>query len=258
MRITVLGCGTSAGVPQIGCGCAVCTSGDPRNRRRRCSIFVEARGQKILFDTGPDLRCQCLDAGIAHVDALIFTHAHADHLHGLDDVRQINNAMGRRLKTYGDRFVLDRIKERFPYAFLGGQHAHGGFWRPDIDAEAFEGPFRVGDVVIEPFAQKHGRGRSWGFRIGGFAYSTDTDGLEPEVLQGLEGIEVWLVDALRDKPHPSHAHLERTLDWIDRVRPAKAYLTHMNHEVDYLDWQARTPPHVEPAYDGLVIELDDP
>lgn len=256
MRITVLGCGTSAGVPQIGCDCAVCTSSDIRNNRRRCSIFVEAQGQNILFDTGPDLRCQCLDAKISHVDALIFTHAHADHLHGLDDVRQLNNAMGSRLKTYGDAFVLERIKERFPYAFLGGQHAHGGFWRPDVDPHAFDGPFQIGDLRLEPFPQKHGRGESWGFRIGKFAYSTDTDGLSDEVIDGLKGVEVWIVDALRDRPHPSHAHLDMALEWIERVAPKKAYLTHMNHEVDYRDWLERTPDHVEPAYDGLVIEID--
>lgn len=255
MRVTVLGCGTSSGVPQIGCNCAVCLSENARNKRRRCSIYVEVGGQKLLFDTGPDLRCQCIDAGISHVDALIFTHAHADHLHGLDDIRQINNVTGKRLPTYAHESVLEKIRERFPYAFLGGQHQHGGFWRPDIMPCPFDGPFSIGDVKIRPFVQQHGRGESWGFRIGGFAYSTDTNAISDETLEELHGLDVWIVDALRDTPHPSHAHLDMTLQWIAKVEPRVAYLTHMNHEVDYEDWLGRTPTGVEPAYDGLVIEL---
>lgn len=255
IRVTVLGCGTSAGVPQIGCNCAVCTSPDSRNRRRRCSIFVEASGLNILFDTGPDLRMQCIDAGIGHVDALIFTHAHADHLHGLDDVRQINNCTGQPLATYAHGAVLQRIEDRFPYVFLGGQHPHGGFWRPEITPHAIDGPFRIKDLDIEAFRQKHGRGESWGFRIGDFAYSTDTDGLDEAAFAALAGTQVWIVDALRDRPHPSHAHLAKTLEWIERVGPRRAYLTHMNHEVDYSTWCAATPEGVEPAFDGLVIEL---
>ena len=257
MKVTILGCGTSAGVPQIGCKCDVCKSNNPRNKRRRCSLFIESKGQRILVDTGPDLRCQCLDAGIGEVDALIFTHAHADHLHGLDDVRQINNVTGKRLPTYAHQTVLDRIEERFPYAFLGGQHQHGGFWRPDILPCPFEGTFQIGEVNIEPIRQKHGRGVSWGFRIGGFAYSTDTDDIAGPALERLRGLDTWIVDALRERPHPSHAHLDKTLDWIAQVRPRISYLTHMNHEVDYQDWLDRTPEGVEPAYDGLVIEIPD-
>lgn len=152
--------------------------------------------------------------------------------------------------------VFERIRARFPYVFEGGRDRHG-FWRPEITPHAFDGPFRVGGVEILPLLQRHGRGTSWGFRIGRFAYSTDTDELGDEVLAQLEGVEVWIVDALRDRPHPSHAHLELTLGWIARVRPRLAYLTHMNHEVDYADWSARLPDGVEPAHDGLVIELPD-
>lgn len=254
MRVTVLGCGTSSGVPQIGCDCAVCLSDNPRNKRRRASLFVEIDGQKILFDTGPDMRCQCVDAGISHVDALIFTHAHADHFHGLDDVRQINNVTRKPLATYAHPSVMDQIRDRFPYAFLGGKSKHGGFWRPDLDPKPFDGPFQIGGVELIPFLQRHGRTESWGFRIGNFAYSTDTDLLTPETLAMLRGVDVWIVDALRERPHPSHAHLELTLSWIEQVEPRLAYLTHMNHEVEYSDWLAKTPPNVEPAYDGLVIE----
>ncbi len=259
MRVTVLGCGTSAGVPQIGCDCAVCRSADPRNKRLRCSILLESQGQRILFDTGPDLRQQCLDAGIDRLDAVVFTHAHADHLHGLDDIRAINNIIGQALPAHAHEDVLQRIRERFPYVFGGGQDGRGGFWRPEIRPCPFtgDGPIRIGPVELLPLAHGHGRSRVWGFRIGKFAYSTDADRIDDAYVDALAGIEVWLVDALRDKPHPSHAHLARTLEWIDRVRPRQAWLTHMNHEVDHATWQRKLPRGVAPAHDGLVIELAD-
>ncbi len=256
MRVTVLGCGTSAGVPQIGCTCAVCRSPDPRNRRRRCSILIETQGQTILVDTGPDLRQQCLDAGIATLDGLLYTHAHADHVHGIDDLRAINNNQMAAIQAHADARVFAQIRERFPYVFAGGQ-ASFGWWRPEIRANPFEGPFRVGSVEIVPFPQKHGRGTSWGFRIGGFAYSTDTDGLDDHAFEVLRGVGFWIVDALRDQPHPSHAHLGRALEWIDRLAPERAWLTHMNHEVDYADWAARLAAGVAPAHDGLVVEVPD-
>lgn len=259
MRVTVLGCGTSAGVPQIGCDCAVCRSADPRNKRLRCSILLESQGQRILFDTGPDLHQQCLDAGIDRLDAVVFTHAHADHLHGLDDIRAINNIIGQALPAHAHEDVLQRIRERFPYVFGGGQDGRGGFWRPEIRPCPFtgDGPIRIGPVELLPLAHGHGRSRVWGFRIGKFAYSTDADRIDDAYVDALAGIEVWLVDALRDKPHPSHAHLARTLEWIDRVRPRQAWLTHMNHEVDHATWQRKLPRGVAPAHDGLVIELAD-
>lgn len=256
MRVTVLGCGTSAGVPQIGCTCPVCRSPDPRNKRRRCSILIEAQDQRILVDTGPDLRQQCLDAGIGAIEALLYTHAHADHVHGIDDLRAINNNMMAPIEAYADAGVFARIRERFPYVFEGGQGTHG-WWRPEIRPHPFEGPFRVGPVEIVPFPQKHGRGVSWGFRIGRFAYSTDTDGLDERAFAALRGVETWIVDALRDRPHPSHAHLGMALGWIDRLAPERAFLTHMNHEVDYADWASRLPEGVLPAHDGLVIEIPD-
>ncbi len=254
MKVTVLGCGTSAGVPQIGCGCAVCRSTDPRNKRRRCSILIEVAGLTILVDTGPDLREQCLSAGIGPIDALFYTHAHADHIHGIDDLRSINNIMMAPVEAYAHASVFERIRSRFPYVFEGG-HSEHGYWRPEIRPHPIDGPFRLDDVEVAAFRQKHGRGESWGFRIGRFAYSTDTDGLGPAAFRALEGIDVWIVDALRDRPHPSHAHLDLTLAWIDRVAPGSAFLTHMNHEVDYADWASRLPAGVLPAHDGLTIEM---
>lgn len=256
MRVTVLGCGTSAGVPQIGCDCAVCRSPDPRNKRRRCSILVDWRGVRILVDTSPDLREQCLDAGIGAIDALIYTHAHADHIHGLDDIRQINNIVGRPIPTFAHASVFERVRARFNYAFEGGRSDHG-FWRPELEAHAVEGTFEIEGLPITMFRQSHGRGESFGLRFGRFAYSSDADALDEAAMAALQGVEAWIVDALRERAHPSHAHLERTLGWIAQVRPRRAWLTHMNHEVDYADWAAKLPPGVAPAHDGLVIDVDD-
>jgi phosphoribosyl 1,2-cyclic phosphate phosphodiesterase len=173
MRVTVLGCGTSAGVPQIGCDCPVCRSPDPRNKRRRCSILVEAQGQRILVDTGPDLRQQCLDAGIGAIDALLYTHAHADHVHGIDDLRSINNVIMAPIPAYADARVFESIRERFPYVFVGGQGRHG-FWRPGDRPAPDHRPVPDRPGRGRAVRQKHGRGESWGFRFGPFAYSTDT------------------------------------------------------------------------------------
>ncbi len=256
MRVTILGSGTSSGVPLIGCNCSVCTSSNPRNKRRRASIYIEWAETKILVDAGPDLRMQCVDAGIGGIDGLIFTHAHADHIHGIDDLRAINNIINRSIDTFAHAEVFDRIRKRFEYAFLGGTRGHG-YFRPDLNPHDFDGTFSIGDRTIVPFKQTHGLATSWGYRFGKFAYSTDTDGLNEAAFNTLEGIDVWVVDAHSDKPHPTHAHLEKALEWIERVQPRQAYLTHMAHDVDYNDWMRRLPRGVEPAYDGLVIDIDD-
>jgi phosphoribosyl 1,2-cyclic phosphate phosphodiesterase len=256
MRVTVLGCGTSSGVPLIGCRCAVCTSTEPRNKRRRCAILIEHGPIRVLVDTPPDLREQCLDAGIDRIDALIYTHAHADHVNGIDDLRAINVFMDRAIDTYGDAAVLGRIRERFGYAFLPPEPALG-WWRPALNPIVVEGPFRIGDLEFRPFEQVHGRLPSWGFRTGAFAYSPDVKELPEAALAELAGVEVWLVDCLRDRPHPSHAHLEQTLAWIELIKPRRAILTLMNHELDYRELERRLPAGVEPAYDGMVLTIDD-
>lgn len=254
MRVTVLGSGTSAGVPMIGCRCAVCTSTDPRNRRRRCAILVEAGRTRLLIDTPPELREQCVDAGVGPIDAVLYTHAHADHVNGIDDLRSFNQLVGRAIDAYADASVLAKIRARFDYAFHPPD-PRKGFWRPSLNAIGVDGPFRVGGLEVVPIEQIHGGGTSFGFRIGPFAYSTDCSELEEPAFAALEGIEVWIVDCLRDRPHVSHAHLERTLGWIARVKPRRALLTHMNHEVDHADWVRRLPDGVEPAFDGLVLEV---
>jgi phosphoribosyl 1,2-cyclic phosphate phosphodiesterase len=256
MRVTVLGCGTSSGVPLIGCRCAVCTSTEPRNKRRRCAILIEHGPTRVLVDTPPDLREQCLGAGIDRIDALIYTHAHADHVNGIDDLRALNVLMDRSIDAYGDAGVLGRIRERFGYAFWPPEPALG-WWRPALNPIVVEGPFRIGDLEFRPFEQVHGRLPSWGFRTGAFAYSPDVKELPQVALAELAGVEVWLVDCLRDRPHPSHAHLEQTLAWIAQIKPRRAILTHMNHELEYRELERRLPEGVEPAYDGMVLTIDD-
>jgi phosphoribosyl 1,2-cyclic phosphate phosphodiesterase len=254
MRVTVLGCGTSSGVPVIGCRCAVCTSGEPRNRRRRCAILIEDGGTTVLVDTPPELREQLLEAGVDRLDALIYTHAHADHVNGLDDLRAVNTLIDRPLDTFGDAAVLGRIRERFGYAFLPPE-PEKGWWRPALTPVAIEGPFAVGELTIHPFEQHHGRLPSWGFRTGAFAYSPDVKELPEQALAELRGVEVWLVDCLRERPHPTHAHLEQTLAWVGQIKPRLAILTHMNHELDYYELEKRLPAGVEPAYDGMVLRI---
>ncbi len=256
MRVTILGCGTSSGVPMIGCSCEVCRSSDPKNKRRRCAITVQHHDTTVLVDTPPELRLQCIDAGVDRLDALLYTHAHADHVNGLDDVRSFNNSMDRPITTFADASVLERIRARFDYAFQPPDTTRGWF-RPCLDPVAMNGPFLVGGLLVQPFEQMHGRNPSWGFRIGDFAYSTDTNRLSDAAFAALEGVDVWIVDCLRDKPHPSHAHLELTLSWIERLKPKRAILTHMSHELDFSDLAGRLPPSVEPAYDGMVIDFDE-
>ncbi|MGF1475196.1 MAG: MBL fold metallo-hydrolase [Geminicoccaceae bacterium] len=258
MKVTVLGCGTSSGVPMIGCDCAVCLSPDPRNRRLRCSVLVEVRGLNLLVDTGPDLRQQCLSANLRTVDAVLYTHAHADHIHGLDEMRSINFHTRKDIDAFGNAQTIRHLTERFEYVFRPRGEKERGWWRPFLNPIAFDGPFRVGPVPIIPFEQTHGRSMTSGFRIGGFAYSPDVDGLPAESMALLGDLDVWIVDALRETPHPSHAHLERTLSWIEELKPKRAILTHMNHEVDYETWRRDLPSGVEPAYDGLAFQLPDP
>ena len=255
MRVTILGCGSSTGVPLIGPEWGACRPDEPRNRRRRSSIFIEAKGVKLLIDTGPDLREQCLDAGINSVDAILYTHAHADHLHGLDEVRSLNYHRNGPIDAYGNADTLAQIKERFGYVF---SPKTGTWWyKPQLVEQVIDGPFRVGDVEITPFDQIHGRITTLGFRIGGFAYSTDCNAFPPESERHLEDLDVWVVDCIRDRPHPSHADFATTMGWLDRFRPRRAILTHMSHELDYGALAARLPENAEPAYDGMVIEIDE-
>lgn len=255
MRVTVLGSGSSGGTPMPGPdGWGACDPAEPKNRRTRPSILVEEGDTRILVDTSPDLRQQLLDAKIWQVDAIVYTHAHADHVNGIDDVRSLNFHRQGAIDAYGSRATLDTLIERFGYVFEP-YHGTPRFFRPCLTPREITGPFVLGEIAITPFAQVHGRMPTLGFRFNNFAYSTDVKELSDDAFAVLAGIEGWIVDCLSETPHPTHSHLAQTLEWIERVAPRRAILNHLSHRMDYRTLAAKLPPGVEPAFDGLVIEI---
>lgn len=255
MKVTILGCGGSNGVPLIGGNWGSCNPHNPKNRRLRASILIEDELTRLLVDTSPDLRQQLLATGNGWLDAVIYTHAHADHLHGIDDLRMVNVIRRTPLDAYADARTIVTIKERFDYVFTPlDPSSEGYFYKPCLTPHEITGPFRVGTIDVAPFEQDHGYSQTLGFRFGRFAYSTDVVGLDEAAFNALAGVKVWIVDALRFEAHTTHANLERALEWIARVKPECAILTHMSHKMDYDAVLARCPPGVEPAYDGMVLE----
>jgi len=257
MRVTVLGCGPSTGVPVIGGDWGRCDSDDRRNRRRRVSVLVEVGSVVILIDTSPDLREQLLDANVARLDAVLLTHAHADHLHGIDDLRSVNRLMLSAIPLYADGQTLAEIGRRFGYV-LKPVEEPGRYYKPTLVPHEIIGPFEIRGIPVVPFAQDHGFSTTLGFRIEAFAYSTDVTELDDNAFAAIEGVELWIVDCLRREPHPTHSHLAKTLSWIARVRPRRTVLTHMDQSLDYRELSAELPSGIEPGYDGLVIDLPDP
>lgn len=257
MKVTVLGCGSSIGVPSLGNNWGRCDPANPRNRRRRCSVLVENGDFALLVDTSPDLREQLLDADAQRIDAVLYTHGHADHTHGVDDLRPMFWRMGRQIEVYGDRKTLDMLEGRFGYMFRASANSPSYFRPPLAARELALEPFRLGGMEVRPVRQDHGAGgESLGFVFDGrFAYSTDVATMTEGELERLRGLEVWIVDCLRERESLAHSGLARTLSWIEAARPRRAYLTHMTSDLDY-DWlMARLPPGVEPAYDGLALEF---
>jgi phosphoribosyl 1,2-cyclic phosphate phosphodiesterase len=257
MKVTVLGCGASWGVPAIGPDWGRCDPADPRNRRRRGSLLVESRGRALLIDTAPDLREQLLDAGISRLDAVLLTHAHADHLHGIDDLRVVSQLAGHAIPFYASGAALAEADRRFGYAFkpvIPGRPVY----RPALTPHEIAGPFTAAGMPVLPFIQSHGFSETLGFRIGALAYSTDVVELDEAAFAALAGIELWIVDCLRRVPHPTHANLAKVLAWIERLRPRRAVLTHMDQSLDYRELSAELPEGVEPGHDGLIVELPDP
>jgi len=257
MKATLLGCGPSWGVPAIGPDWGRCDPAEPRNNRRRCSLLVESRGAALLIDTSPDLRQQLLDAGTARLDAVLLTHAHADHLHGIDDLRFVNRLKGIPISLYATADTLAEVDRRFGYALkpvMPGRPVY----RPALTPHQIVGPFSAAGMPVVPFAQSHGYSATTGVRIGSLAYSTDVVELDDNAFAALAGVELWIVDCLRREQHPTHSHLAKTLAWIERVRPRRAILTHMDQSLDYRELSAELPVGVEPGYDGLTIELPDP
>jgi phosphoribosyl 1,2-cyclic phosphate phosphodiesterase len=252
----MLGCGPSWGVPRIGDEWGACDRNNPKNRRRRVSILVEDDDASLLVDTSPDLREQLLDARVRRIDAVLFTHAHADHLHGIDDLRSVNRMMKKALPVYADAATMAEIRARFGYV-LAPVHpaAKAGFYKPVLEPVLIDGPFVAAGIAVTPFVQDHGFIKTLGFRFGRFAYSTDAIRLDDAAFAALAGIEVWIVDCMRREPHVTHSHLERTLDWIARLKPRRAILTHMDESLDYEVLRRTLPAGVEPGYDGLILEI---
>jgi len=252
MRITILGCGSSGGVPRIGGEWGVCDPTEPKNRRRRCSILVEHEGTRVLVDTSPDLREQLLDAEVTDLEGVIWTHDHADQTHGLDDLRVLAIHNRRRIEVWGDAETLTRLKHKFGYCFpKEASKAYPAI----INDHLIDGPFQVGNLPILPFYQDHGTMPSLGFRFGDVSYANDVVQLDDSAFEAMAGSRVMIVDALRYRPHPTHAHLARALEWIERVGPERAILTNMHVDLDYHTLKAELPDGVVPAYDGMVIEV---
>jgi phosphoribosyl 1,2-cyclic phosphate phosphodiesterase len=255
MRVTMLGCGPSWGVPRIGDDWGACDSKNPKNRRTRCSLLVEDAGQTMLIDTPPDLRQQLLTARVKRIDAVLFTHAHADHSHGIDDLRSVNRMVGKPMPIYGSPHTMGELRARFRYIFADVDTKAPVFYKPAVEPHEIAGPFTAAGMAVVPFEQDHGFSKTTGFRIGRVAYSTDVVMLDEAAFAALQGVELWVVDCIREKAHPTHSHLERTLSWIDRVKPRRAILTHMDESLDYESLRRALPPGVEPGFDGLAVEL---
>ncbi len=255
MKITILGCGAAGGVPMISIGWGRCNPANPRNRRLRPSILVEAAGQVLLVDTSPDLRQQLLSAEVRHLDAVLYTHAHADHIHGIDDLREVNRAMRAPIDVYGTATTLSEIGQRFGYVFKPLPPDAKSIFKPWLRPHEVSRPFTVGSLEIIPFDQDHGYCRTTGFRIGNFAYSTDVLDLPAESMALLEGLDLWIVGCLVDTPHETHAHVDKALGWVERLKPKFTLITHMSPNLDFDALQARLPAGIAPAFDGQVIEL---
>jgi phosphoribosyl 1,2-cyclic phosphate phosphodiesterase len=250
-RVTVLGCGASGGVPRIGPDWGTCDPSEPKNRRLRSSIVVEQGETRVLVDTTPDLRQQLLTNDISEFDAVLYTHAHADHSHGIDDMRTLFRINRHAYPVHASAATFKMLKRNFAYAFAAEDKLYAPFF---VDHE-LNGRFQVGDMEILPYEQDHGHMPSTGYRIGNVAYSTDLIDLPLQSLETLVGIDTLIVQALRPAPHPTHAHLDLSLEWIAKIQPRRAILTHMNHEMDYDTLCQELPEGVEPAYDGMVIEV---
>jgi phosphoribosyl 1,2-cyclic phosphate phosphodiesterase len=260
-KFTILGCGSSMGVPRVGIGWGDCDPANPKNRRRRCSLLVEQTGPqgvtRVLIDTTPDLREQLLDAQIDKIDGVLFTHEHADHTHGIDDLRPLFIHNRRQVDVWADEPTAASLRSRFDYVF---ETPSGSDYPPILKEHRLHPgrPIMVqgqgGPMDVLPVLQDHGAISSIGFRFGNVAYSTDLKGLPPGSEQALAGLDIWIVDALRRPPHPSHFNLEEALQWIARVKPKRAILTDLHSDLDYEMLRTTLPPHIVPAYDGLSFE----
>ncbi len=252
MKITVLGSGTSSGVPMIGCGCAVCSSTDPRDNRLRPSIAVEEKGRVYVIDTTPDFRIQALRAKLPRLDAVLFTHSHADHIMGLDDVRPFNFHQGGRIPLYGAADTMSTIRQVFHYIF--DAQARTTFV-PQLDPFVHGGKtVEIEGLEFQPIRVLHGKLGIYGYRFGDTAYLTDHSSIPEESMEQLRGLDVLFLDALRHNPHPTHSTVETSIETVSKLGPRRAYLTHLSHDLPHAETEAMLPPGVNLAYDGLVLD----
>jgi phosphoribosyl 1,2-cyclic phosphate phosphodiesterase len=261
LRFTILGCGSSGGVPRLGTGWGACDPNNPKNRRRRCSLLVERTGPggvtRVLIDTSPDLREQLVDADIDWLDAVLYTHEHADHTHGIDDLRGFYMRARRRVDVYADDPTSRMLTTRFSYCFV---RPAGSEYPPILNMHGLKAGRRLtidgkgGAIEALPFVQDHGDIQALGFRFGALAYSADLHDLPEASVEALAGVDTWIVDALRYHPHPSHFSVADALSWIARIKPKRAILTNMHTDLDYEVLRASLPPGVEPAHDGMQVE----
>ena len=254
MKVRVLGCGTSTGVPKIGNHWGQCDPDEPRNRRLRSSIFVESGDKRLLVDCGPDLRQQLLDAGVAELDAVIATHDHGDHVHGIDELRPVAQAIGRPVPLYGRSDTLASLRQRFGYAFQ-----ESDFYRPIVEPREIEEQWAFGDARVRVVDQPHGNASSLGIRFDengkSIVYAIDFNDLSEEMAQLYEGTDVWIADCLNRSPHPTHAHLDGVIGWARELCVGQLYLTHMGNGLDYRTLLGELPDWAAPAFDGLELEL---
>ncbi|KQS04851.1 MBL fold metallo-hydrolase [Sphingomonas sp. Leaf357] len=252
MKVRILGSGTSSGVPRIGNDWGVCDPTNPRNRRTRASILVESATTRILVDTSPDMREQLLAADVSDVDAVIWTHDHADHCHGIDDLRQVYHAKGVPVRGLARAETLDHLTARFAYAFSGRTG-----YPPTVAGEVLPDELQIGDIRLSVVDQPHGNIHSAGLRFAcagkSIGYATDFNILTDDMRALYQDLDIWIVDALRRSPHPSHPELSAVLDWIRELRPGRSALIHMDHSMDYAALVAELPDGVEPGYDGLEL-----
>ena len=252
LEAVMLGSGTSAGVPVIGCGCEVCTSDDAHNRRLRTSLWLRSGTTSLLIDSSTDLRQQALVFGIERLDAILYTHAHADHILGLDDVRAFNFRQRQAIPCYGSAATLAHIRRCFSYVFEPGSEGGG---KPRVDLFPVDGPFAVGDIEAVPVPVEHGSIEALGYRFGSLAYVTDCSGLPPAAIELLAGVEVLILDALRFRSHPTHFSVGEAIEAAAAIGPRRLILTHLSHEVDHRAPREPLPAGVELGYDGLRIEF---
>ncbi len=250
MKITILGCGTSTGVPMVGCRCEVCSSPEPKDKRTRASIIVQTSGRYLLLDTSPDLRRQALREKIPHISAVLFTHTHADHINGIDDLRGYHLAHKRVVPCYGEKETIETISRNFSYIFTGLPQAG---YTPLLEPHIVTGTFNLFNHKITPIPLIHGYSHATGYRIDDTAYLTDCSSVPEASMAKLAGLDVLIIDALRYTPHPAHFHIDTALEVAAKLKPKRTILTHLTHEVAYKDG-VRLPRGVEFAYDGMTID----